>query len=308
MEIILALAGLVGVAALLQSKALPSEAEYKKALEKTEANPVDPDANMVVGKYLAFVVGDYTAAMPYLVHSSDKTFKALAEHELDETYVQTPVQKVGMGDEWVIAAKKYPPLSKIFYDRASQWYALAWPSLNGVWKDRTREQLRKLFQNASVPDPKALTAPAGWKTNDLVQKGSATTKASRNGKASYQIAAVKNAAAFSVAAEQSVTATPGKTYEFSAWALPDGTDGAEDQVTLAIYAGGTVPTEVKRLMIPRDEPWWHKVEMKVLVPADATSLRVMITATSRSGNLFVDDISLKVDGKETLKNPSFEDK
>lgn len=303
-----ALLALGGGALLLQSKALPSDADAAKAKEVLDRSPLDPTANTTFGKYTAFVQGDYSAAMSYLVNSGDKTFKILAEHELDASYTASPPQKVGMGDEWVIAAKKFPALNKIFYDRASQWYGLAWPDLVGVWKDRTREQLRKLHQNVSVPDPKTISAPSGWKTNDLTQKGGATTKAARTGKVSYQVAAVKNAPAFSTAAEQTVNATPGKTYDFSVWALPDGTDGAEDQITLAIYVQGAVPVDVKRLMIPMDEPWWHRVEKQIEVPNNATTLRVMITATSRVGNLFVDDISLKVDGKEQIKNGSFEDK
>jgi hypothetical protein len=173
---------IAGKELLVQAKSLPSEAEFKKANEKLDANPVDPDANTVAGKYLAFVTGDYAAAMPFLVNSGDKTLKALADHELDATYIDTAVKKVGMGDEWVLAAKKFPALSKLFYDRAAQWYGPAWFGLDGVWKDRTRVQLRKLLQNQNVADPKSVTAPSGWKVNDATAKAGPTTKTAHAGK------------------------------------------------------------------------------------------------------------------------------
>jgi hypothetical protein len=112
----------------------------------------------------------------------------------------------------------------------------------------------------------------------------------------------------SIPLEQVVSAMPGKTYEFSAWVLPDGTDAAEDQVAVTIFNQGGTPVDVKRLFIPQDQPWWQKVEVKFEMPRGAAILWVQIASASKAGNLFVDDMSLKVDGKETLKNPSFEDK
>lgn len=164
MELLLAaLAGLTGLALLVQAKPLPSEDDYIKAKAKLEKDPTDAEASNTVGKYMAFVLGDYPGAMPFLVYSPDKTLKALAEHELDEKNTSTAVQKVGMGDEWVAAAKNFKGLAPAFYDRAAQWYAAAWPGLDTVWKDRSRTQGRKL--GASRPPGVARKGmPSGWTT------------------------------------------------------------------------------------------------------------------------------------------------
>lgn len=291
-----------------QSPAIPSEAEFKKAKEKLEADAQDPAANTVAGKYFAFGRGDYAAALPLLALSGDKTLKGLADHEQDPTYVDTPVKKVGMGDDWIAAAKKLPALSKPIQERGAFWYGQAWNGLDGVWKDRTRAQLRKVLQNAAVGDPKALLSPTSWKLSDMTQKGALTTKAAHAGRACYQVAVQKTTMPLSIALQQDVTPVPGSACEFSAWVLPDGTDAAGDQVAVTVFVQGGKPTSVQRLFVPADEPWWHHVSLKFDMPKDAAILWVQVAVASKQGNLFVDDVSLKADGRETVKNGSFEDK
>lgn len=308
--ILLGLAGLGGLALLLQSKALPSEADFKKGQEKLAASPDDPDANTTVGKYLAFVLGDYQTAMKFLDKSSDKTLRTLAEHERAPLYTDTAVQKVGMGDEWVVAAKAHPALNKIFYSRASQWYGMAWPTLEGIWKDRTREQLRKVLQNGTVPNPPGATAPTGWKIMDATQKAGATTKASYGGKVSFQILPGKHQGNHYYPVGQVITPVPpGKTYEFSAMVLADGTDSANDQIAIQVLGLGGKNLATQFVSLPMDQPWWQKVDTKFDVPAGAVSVNITSAIGSSSGSIFLDDISLKIDGgKEVLKNPGFEDR
>lgn len=304
--LLLAAVGIGGVALLFQSKALPTEADFKKAQVKLSTNPDDADANKTAGKYTAFVLGDYFNAFPYFLKSGDKVLKQLAEHEQDPTYTDTDPKRIGMGDEWVIAAKSAPQLAKIYYDRASFWYAKAWPLLDGVWKDRTREQLRKLFQNVGVPDPKGASAPAGWKAIDTAQKAGPTTKAVRAGRMSFQVACVKTKADEYVSLEQGLPAIPGKTYDFSGWVLSDGTDDTRDVISAVFFGPQANMMGVKILLIPRDEPWWHKLEGSFVMPDGAALIQVHVGVGSKTGNIFVDDLSLKVEGKEMLKNPGLE--
>lgn len=308
MELLLAgLAGLGGLALLLQSKALPSKADAEKAFEALDKNPTDPDANTVFGKYKAFVQGDYNAAMPYLVHSKDATLKTLAEHELDEKHTATHLQKVGMGDEWVVAAKKFPALNKIFYDRASYWYAAAWPSLDGLWLQKVQQQLQKLHQNMAVPDPKGASVPGGWKLIDPNQKSGATPKAARTGRMAYQAVAGKIPPAEYSMLEQQIPVVAGKTYDLSAFALTDGTD-AIDYVSFVTFGQGGAMNGIKVLYLPRNEPWWHYVKTSFVAPADSNNLVIHLGVKSTKGNIFVDDISVKDGEKELVKNGSFEDK
>src|SRR5579862_9996186 len=118
------------IVAAFQTHPLPSEAEFKKAKEQLSSTPDDPDANKIVGKYTAFVLGDYFNALPHLSKSGDKVLKSIADHELDPEHTASNPQKVGMGDEWVLAAKANPPLARLFHDRAAYWYGQAWPLLD----------------------------------------------------------------------------------------------------------------------------------------------------------------------------------
>jgi hypothetical protein len=310
-ELFVALAGAAigATALLLQSKPLPSADDLKKAQAKLATNPDDPDANKVVGKYLAFVTGDYTAAMPYLSKSGDKVLKPVADHELDPTYTDTPLKKIGMGDDWTIAARSYPQIARILYDRSAFWYAQSWPFVDGVWKDKLREQMRKLFQNAGVPDPKGLSAaPSGWKNIDTAQKAGPTTKAAHSGRVSFQVVGSKKIPDQVVSLEQALTAIPGKTYEFSAWVMSDGTDSTNDVISAVFFGPNANMMGVSILLIPQDQPWWHKVEGSFLMPAGAAILQIHVGVASRVGSLFIDDISLRVDQKEMLQNGSFENR
>lgn len=308
MELLLAgLAGLGGLALLLQSKPLPSKADAEKAFETLDKNPTDPDANSVFGKYKAFVQGDYAAAMPYLVHSKDTTLKTLAEHELTDKDLATALQKVGMGDEWVAAAKKFPALNKIFYDRASYWYAAAWPNLDGLWLTKVQQQLQRLHQNPNVGDPKGATAPGGWKVIDPNQRSSATTKAARNGRTSYQAVAGKKVPAEYSPIEQQIPVVAGRTYDLSIFALTDGTD-AIDYVSFVTFGQGGAMNGIKVLYLPKNEPWWHSLKTTFVAPPDSNNLVIHLGVKSTQGNIFVDDISVKDGDKELVKNGSFEDK
>lgn len=298
-----------GAAFLLQSKALPSDADADKAKIILDRDPLDPAANTTVGKYAAFVIGDYSGAMPYLVHSDNKVLKDLAEHELDASYTATGPQKVGMGDEWVKAARSFQPLNKIFYDRASQWYGQAWGSLDVPWKDRTRIQLHKLLQNGAGADPKNLVVPSGWKALDNAQKAAPTSRASRGGKNSYQVMGGRATLVPMVSPiEQTVSALPGKEVEVSAWVLSDGTESAQDHLNVSCWGQGGRLLDEKRISFRSDEPWWQRIGLKIVVPKDSVLIKVQLVLDSKVGTVFFDDVSLKTDGKELLKNGSFEDK
>lgn len=304
MELILAgLAGLAGLALLLQSKSLPSEEDFKKAQGKLGANPLDPDANTTVGKYVAFVLGDYSNAMPYLVHSKDTTLKTLAEHELDATYTATPPQKVGMGDEWVAAAKKSPALSRIFYDRASQWYILGWPDLDPVWKGKLREQGAKLSASRP-PGPARRGVPSGWK----IEGGSPSSDGTVARSGSYSIKMPSDPKQEVFFKSDVIQLVPNNKIEYSGFVRSDGTDNKTDQIILNFFDKDGRLVGVAGVPIPIDVPFWNYVSGKADVPPEAIFVKLGAAVRSKKGTLWVDDVSLKLDGKESVKNASFEDK
>ena len=308
-EILLALAGLAGIAALLQSKQiLPNEVDFKKALDKLSGNLLDPDANTTVGKYLAFVKGDYASAMPYLVHSQDKTLKSLAEHELDPVFTDNPEKKVGMADEWVAAAKKFPQLTTTFYDRASQWYVKAWPDLSDLWKMKAREQAKKIASARPIGAPRK-QMPSGWVLDGGID-GNPTEPdgtTSRTGSYSIKVPPGKKENPGSASAFRSVLMPVSGDVEISAYVRSDGTENGADSINFIMFdpAGGF---SLRSVYIPLDTPFWNRVTLKLVVPKNVSRAQLHAANHSKGGNIWVDDVSIKVDGKEVLKNGSFEDR
>lgn len=305
MELLLGLIGLAGLATLLlQQKPLPSKEDAEKALAVLDKNSLDPDANTIFGKWKAFVMGDYDGAMPYLVHSKDTTLKTLAEHELDGESLKTAPQKVGMGDEWVSAAKKFPALNRIFLDRANQWYLKAWPDLDGLWKDKSREQGAKL----------AASRPAGISRKGLLKKWSLSNASidgsvARTGSHSIKILPVdpKISTSDSGIQSDSIPMT-GQEVKYSAYARTDKTEGKTDQVYVSFFDKDGVLLQIVAQNIPADTPFWNKVGGTIKVPANTAAMRFGTAVRSKKGDTWIDDASVLVDGKEFLPNPSFEDR
>jgi len=316
MEILLlAAAGAAGLAALLtQSKPLPSDADFKKAQDTLKTTPEDPDANLVAGKYIAFVTGDYDNGMAYLAKSNDKTLRTLAEHERAPLYTDTAPQKVGMGDEWVAASKTFPALFRIFYDRAAHWYSAAWPDLDATWKDRTRTQGRKLA--ASRPPGGAKKAPpSGW----VVDPGNAGRPividgaVARTGSYSIRIPAADEKVKNSYSSLKSElipipASAQGKPFEVSAYVLADGTENGTDSLYGQFFDNAGSQIGTVSAYMPVDTPFWNRVSLKGTVPNNAVRAQFSSVLNSKKGSLWIDDASMKIDGKEILKNGSFEDR
>lgn len=309
--LLLGLAGLGGLALLLQSKPLPSKEDAEKAFDKLDKEPLDPDANTTFGKWKAFVMGDYAGAMPYLVHSKDATLKNLAEHELDETRTVTAQQKVAMGDEWVAAAKKLPALNKIFYDRASQWYVKAWPDLEGPWKVKLRDQAKKLAA-ARPPGSPRKGLPTGWvETAGMsgippVLDGTI----SRTGSISAKLLPPEEKAKTGSASILRTDLIPiqVKPVELLAYTLSDGTDNGTDRVAIGFFDAGGNSLAYHQAFLPNDLPFWTPVTIKATPPDKAARMDVEFWQYSKKGNIWIDDVSIKVEGKDIMKNGSFEDR
>lgn len=305
MEILLGLAGIAGLALLLQSKsALPSEADFKKAQDKLIQNPSDQDAINTIGKYLVFVLGNYQDGIPFLARSSDATLKTLAEHELAPENTDTALKKIGMGDEWVTAAKNFKPLYRTFYDRATQWYALAWPDVDGIWKDKLRERLRKLLLLPTPGGAVRKGLPAGWAALKPEQISVDSTIAHMGGR-SVRIDMARKTPDFFWFQSPLFVAPKGQV-TFSAWVASDGTELASDRLILNYYnAAGAFMARMEPF-IPMDSPFWRKVEVTSEVPKDAVRFSVAILLYSTKGTVWVDDFSVKSNGKELVENGSLE--
>jgi hypothetical protein len=302
---------IVTLLVLLQSKAsLPPEADYMKALEKLKDTPADPDANTTAGKYVAFVQGDYDSGMKYLSKSSDVALKTLADHELAPLYTANALQKMGMGDEWVAAAKNHPTLTRIFYDRAAHWHTAGWPDLDDVGKLKYRAQGRRLAAARPPGQPRKLPV-TGW-VMDVGNAGRPPVidgSIARVGSYSAKLVPADEKVQGSVSAIRSaLTPVSGKVLDVTAYVFSDGTENAQDRILVRFYNQNNSIIASPGAFYPVDTPFWNPVTFKADIPKDAVRVEFLGTMYSKNGSAWIDDVSMKVDGKEIIKNGSFEEK
>ena len=248
--------------------------------------------------------------MPFLAKSGDKTLKTLADHELDPDHITTAPQKIGMGDEWVAAAKKFPALNRIFIDRANHWYISAWPDLDDLWKGKARDQAAKL----------ATSRPAGVSRKGVPKKWSISNitapvppsidgTVARTGSHSIKIPAADPKISTS---DNGISSDPiplaGQEVQYSAYVRTDKTEGKNDQVYVSFFDNTGGLLNISAQNIPMDQPFWNRVVGTVKVPPNTTSMRFGTAIRSKKGDAWIDDVSVLVDGREVWTNPSFEDR
>jgi len=301
--ILMALAGIGGVAALLSPpQALPSEADFKKAKDKLTSTPDDPDANTVAGKYTAFVLGDFPNGMDFLSRSGDKTLRTLAEHEKAPLYTDGDSKKVTMADEWVTAAKAYPALTRIFYDRSGYWLAQAWPGLKNepVWGDQIKARALKLSAARPPGSPKK-NIPSGWKA----EMGSPVLDGTIAHTGSYSAKFPSEAKSEVFIKSDAIPVSKNKI-DYSAFVRSDGTYDLTDQLLLNWFNKGGQFIGDTGVTIPIDVPFWNFISGTAQAPPEAAYVKLVVALRSKKGTVWADDLSLKVDGKEQIKNGSFE--
>jgi hypothetical protein len=233
--------------------------------------------------------------------SSDQTLKPIFDHETTPGYTESSLQKIGMGDEWVAAAKKLPSFRVQLYDRASEWYVKAWPDLDPFWKTRAREQGARMAASRS-PGVSGKRLPSGW--NSSMGAAFLDGTVARTGSYSIRIPGGKGETYFG---SDPIPLT-GKTVEVSVWVRSDGTDSHNDVITIYLLDKNKRGLDSDRFNAPMDTPFWVRVTGKKDAIRDAAFVGVGVAVRSGSGNVWLDDYSMKIDGKEVLKNPSFEER
>lgn len=213
-----------------------------------------------------------------------------------------------MGDGWALAAAKNPAGRQACLERAGYWCGRAWTDSDAASKTEIRKRLRKLLQGPGQA-PKSATAPAGWRCIYPTAKVGPSTVAARSGKLSMQVVCGKTDPkivwAFS---SEAIPAKPGSACVFSAWVLTDETESEEDSIIIPVFDKARKLLDQPRMLLLTDRPWWRKLEATFTVPEAAGSMEVHLMVASSKGTIFTDDLSLKIDGKEVLKNTGFEEK
>lgn len=210
--------------------------------------------------------------------------------------------RVGVGDEYWKSSKKFPKDRLRFVDRANEAWATGWPMLDAFWKDKTRDNLKRLYASAAGPAVRPL-AKGEWISDGAAVSGERV----RSGVASARIPMPKgNEGNYAQPLRCDIKLPAGaKELEVSAWVLADGTNSANDDMKPVVTGAGGKLLSAAGTAIPMDVPVWTPVSQKLKVDG-AVKVSVYFEFQSRQGIVFVDDVSVKCDGKELLANGGFE--
>jgi hypothetical protein len=114
----------------------------KKARETLAANPEDPTANGVVGRYLTFQKGAWSEGLPLLAKGSDEALRGLATSDLADP--PEPAAQSAVGDQWWELADKETAAKELLRNRASFWYGRAVSKLSGLNKTKVEKRLTEV--------------------------------------------------------------------------------------------------------------------------------------------------------------------
>lgn len=215
------------------------------------------------------------------------------------------------GAAWAAASVKVAKTHKsAAVARATRWYVQAW----GAAAEGERLKLRaSMSALAGVPDgalapPKAPGSAQGWDwLGPCVVDGTFW----RSGKASAKITPSngKTPDGRSGVSCTLFPVTPGMEYEATVWAYPFWSDADLSMDFHYFDIKGALVTSGGSILLPRDEPWWHKLEVKVTIPAGVARGRVVVGGKFASGVVWVDDVEVTTGGKPlTIKNAGFEER
>ena len=129
---------------------------------RSRRTPDDPAANLAVGRYLCFGLGDWEQGFVHLAKGPDGSLKDLAAKSLKGP--SDAAALADLGDVWFAAAEKAKGKDKAdLRAGAAYWYTLAEPGLNGLVKTVVEKRLKDLGGTVVV----ARSASAGKPSENL---------------------------------------------------------------------------------------------------------------------------------------------
>ena len=126
--------------------------EIETARKTLKEKPLDPQANLAVGKYLCFLKANWKRGVPMLALGSDAALKALALKDMERATVAVEQAKVGDA-WWKLAEKEEGATQKNLQCRAGYWYQMAVPQLSGFMKDKVEKRIGRLLPAVALSDP-----------------------------------------------------------------------------------------------------------------------------------------------------------
>jgi len=127
---------------LTQIDSLRKELEAVQAARRTlETRPEDPEAALVLGRYLAFRKGTWDEGLTMLAKGSDPGLREAARR--DQSSPASPESQAELGDTWFQMAERAqaPGEKRALQSRAKKWYELGVGGLAGLAKLRVQKRL-----------------------------------------------------------------------------------------------------------------------------------------------------------------------
>lgn len=237
--------------------------------------------------------------IPLALQSYEETTAKLVE---DLAAAANGPAKVAVGDEYTKLLKKFPKKRQELLDAASDAYAKSWPDLDPIWKMKLRERLTKLYAPTVPGKPGAL--PAGW-GGSLAPGTKVELRADRVHTGQLAVFAAPGKTGLgSFLRSPEIQIPKGREIEFSAWGLSD--DELQGMtVVLHLYDAkgmllGSVPLGFQAV------PVFVRASARTEIPEGTTKALIDCVSSVTKGPLLIDDLSIKVDGKEQLKGGGFE--
>lgn len=269
----------------------------KKTLEKT---PDDPAANLTMGIYHA-ERAKWDLALACFEKAKSPEIRAAvdAEKKLDGNQFTA----VEVGDAWAKAMGKAGSARQACFDRMNIHYAVAWEKLDAFGKAKLKERLTRLYTPATPV--KSGELPKSWGGPvDLRSKAVVSSARVRSGSGALKMTPTYAGTASIVRVE--VTVPNGKVIEFSGWIASEGTDTTQDGISYKVLDKVRKPIGGKNFIFPPDSFIWTRIGDEIAFPDGAFSVLIEVILGSNKGFAWIDDLSVRVDGKEVLKGGGLE--
>lgn len=132
------------------------------ARQTLAANPDDSEANLLLGRQLAFVRGDWERGLPHLTKVADAALKAAAQVDLQGAK-EAPAQVTVADGWWNLATPEHKDKAAL-RQRAAHWYMQAMPNLTGLEKTKVEKRLDEMSGAATGQGPQLAMAPFSLET------------------------------------------------------------------------------------------------------------------------------------------------
>ncbi len=126
--------------------------EFEAALEKLDSDEGDPEANLIAGRFLCLVQGDWPRGLPLLAKCGNDALKRVAELELAAP--TNSEQQIKLGDAWWTLAESAEEAGQLpMQQRAAVWYRRALPAAQGLVHAKLEQRLNSIgSQSSEDPD------------------------------------------------------------------------------------------------------------------------------------------------------------